>query len=115
MAASRSRWLVRALLDAAVLLSAYVAAWTIRFGDDLPHFIPFARQALPYVVAGQLLALALARAWQPTAGRVLLRAAAGILLGSIVGTSAVFLRFGGEGLSRTALIFAVALAIAGCL
>lgn len=115
MGISSASRLVRPILaDAIIALAAYTVAWTIRFGDTLAHFAPFARRAMPIVIAAQIAGLWIVGAWRrPFDVGTLIRVPLGVAAGSVVGIVVAFGALGNEGLSRTALTFDLGLLVAG--
>src|ERR1700676_4674656 len=60
----RPALLLSVLLDGGLAVLAYLAAYWVRFrGDRLEAFLPGAWSTLPFVMIGQLAALAAARAY----------------------------------------------------
>ncbi len=93
-----------ALIDALIAVTAYGAAWVLRFGDALATFAPFARRAFPVIVFAQLAGLAAAGAWRrPVESAVFVRTVIGVVAGSFAGAVIVYAVHGGAGLSREAL------------
>ena len=115
MAARPGSHLIRSLLvDASIAPAAYIVAWAVRFGDDLAHYVPFARRALPLIVIAQIVGLWAARAWRrPFDIGTLMRVVLGVAAGSLVGILITFAGLGSEGLSRAALALDVGLLAAG--
>jgi lipopolysaccharide transport system permease protein len=101
---SRPALLLSVLLDGALAVGAYLAAYWLRFqGDRLETFLPGAWSTMPFVVIGQLAALAAARAYAPRP-RVdwLFRVMAGVVLGTVASVVLLGLAVGFEGISRSA-------------
>lgn len=100
-------------VDAGLALTAYLAAWTLRFGAELPAFVFAARRALPLFVLSQLLGAWLVGGYRRAAPTTVVRFALGTAAGSVVGLGLARWRFGPEGLSHAALVAAATLFIAG--
>src|SRR4029077_5198956 len=93
-------------LDGALGVGVYFVAYWLRFqGGRLESFLPGALSTLPFVVAGQLAALAIARAYAPRP-RVdwLLRVTGGIAAGTAAAGLLLGLSVGFEGVSRIAFV-----------
>ena len=103
---SRPAWLLSALLDSALAVGAYLAAYWLRFrGDRLETFLPGAWSTMPFVVTGQLVALAIARAYAQRPGvDWLLRVATGVVAGTAASGVFLGLTTGFEGVSRIAFV-----------
>lgn len=102
----RPSWLLSVALDCALGIGAYLASYWLRFQDyRLELFLPGAWSTMPFVVAGQLVALVLAGAYAPRP-RVdwLLRVIVGVVAGTIASSALLGLLVGFEGLSRTAFV-----------
>ena len=87
-------------------MGAYLAAYWLRFrGDRLGAFLPGAWSTLPFVVAAQLVALGVARAYarRPRIDWVL-RVIAGAVAGTAVSSLLLGVTMGFEGLSRSAFV-----------
>ena len=112
---ARPALLLSLVLDGALAVGVYFVAYWLRFqGERLGAFLPGAWSTMPFVVAGQLGALAIARAYAPRP-RVdwLLRVAGGIAAGTAIASLLLGLSIGFEGVSRIAfladaLLFSVA-------
>jgi lipopolysaccharide transport system permease protein len=94
------------LLDGGLAVGAYLAAYWLRFqGDRLEVFLPGVRWTMPFVVAGQLVALFAAGAY--TRGpRIdwVLRVIAGVVTGTVASSLLVGATIGFEGVSRSAFV-----------
>jgi ABC-2 type transport system permease protein len=102
----RPTWLVSVLLDGALAVGAYLAAYWLRFqGDRLATFLPGAWSTMPFVVAGQLAALVVARAYARRP-RVdwLLRVIGGVVAGTAASSALLDVTRGFEGVSRSAFV-----------
>ena len=102
----RPAWLLSALLDGALAMGAYLTAYWLRFrGDRLGTFLPGAWSTLPFVVAGQLVALGVARAYARRP-RVdwLLRVIGGVVAGTAASSILLGVARSFEGLSRSAFV-----------
>jgi lipopolysaccharide transport system permease protein len=103
------------LLDGGLAVGAYLAAYWLRFpGGRLEAFLPGALSTLPFVIIGQLAALAAARAYARRP-RIdwLLRLIGGILAGTAASSVLLGMTIGFEGVSRSAFLAdAVLLSIA---
>jgi lipopolysaccharide transport system permease protein len=103
------------LLDGGLAIGAYLAAYWLRFpGGRLEAFLPGALSTLPFVIIGQLAALAAARAYARRP-RIdwLLRLIGGILAGTAASSVLLGMTIGFEGVSRSAFLAdAVLLSIA---
>ena len=111
----RPVWLLSVLMDGSLGAVVYPASYWLRFQDDrLATFLPTAWATLPFVVAGQLLALVLIGAYARRA-RIdwLVRIVTGIALGTAISGFVVAGTVGLEGVSRTAFVAdAILLAVA---
>ena len=102
----RPALLLSVLLDGGLAVLAYLAAYWLRFrGDRLETFLPGAWSTLPFVMVGQLAALAAARAY----GRRpridwLLRVIAGVMAGTAISAVLLGITAGFEGVSRSAFV-----------
>ena len=92
------------LLDCALGIGAYLASYWLRFpGDRLETFLPGAWSTMPFVVGGQLVALAVAGAYAQRPGiDWLLRVIVGVVAGTGVSTALLGVTMGFEGVSRIA-------------
>jgi homopolymeric O-antigen transport system permease protein len=102
----RPALLLSVLLDGGLAVGAYLAAYWLRFrGDQLEAFLPGAWSTLPFVMIGQLAALAAARAYirRPRIDW-LLRVIAGVAAGTIASAALLGMTIGFEGVSRSAFI-----------
>src|SRR6202171_1658598 len=98
--------LLSVLLDGGLAVGAYLAAYWLRFrGDRLETFLPGAWSTLPFVMIGQLAALAAARAYvrRPRIDW-LLRVIAGVVAGTATSAVLLGLTIGFEGVSRSAFV-----------
>jgi ABC-2 type transport system permease protein len=111
----RPSWPLSVILDACLAAVAYLAAYWLRFpGDRLDTFLPTAWSTMPWVVAGQLAALWVIRAYARWP-RIdwLTRVIAGVVAGTAVSSIVLALTVGFEGVSRVAFVAdAVLLSIA---
>src|ERR1700722_667621 len=100
----RPTWLLSMLLDCALGIGAYLASYWLRFpGDRLETFLPGAWSTMPFVVGGQLVALAVAGAYAQRPGiDWLLRVIVGVVAGTGVSTALLGVTMGFEGVSRIA-------------
>lgn len=89
--------------DVTLAVVGYIAAWTLRFGADLPLFVPFARRALAAFVFLQIVGVVLAGGYRALSVPTLVRFTVGTLIGSAAGAGFVYWRFGAAGLSLGAL------------
>jgi lipopolysaccharide transport system permease protein len=98
--------LLSVLLDACLAVAAYFGAYWLRFQSDrLGAFLPGAWSTLPFVVAGQLLALGVLRVYaRRPRPDWLLRVMAGILVGTAVSSALLAASIGLEGVSRSAFV-----------
>jgi ABC-2 type transport system permease protein len=98
--------LLSVLLDGGLAVGAYLAAYWLRFrGDRLEAFLPGAWSSMPFVMIGQLAALAAARAYARRP-RIdwLLRVIAGVVAGTAVSSVLLGMTVGFEGVSRSAFV-----------
>ncbi len=91
------------LFDASLAVTGYLAAWTLRFGADLPLFVPFARRALPLFVRAQIAGAVAAGGYRRLSAATVTRFAIGAALGALGGVGLAHLRFGANGLSHASL------------
>ena len=94
------------LLDGGLAVGAYLAAYWLRFrGDRLDTFLPAAWSTLPFVMAGQLLALVVAQAYarRPRMDWIL-RVIAGVVGGTAASSVLLGVTTGFEGVSRSAFV-----------
>ncbi len=94
------------LLDGALAVGAYLAAYWLRFrGDRLETFLPGAWSTLPFVMTGQLVALGVVRAYgrRPRVDW-LLRVIAGVVAGTAASSVLLGVTKGFEGVSRSAFV-----------
>jgi ABC-2 type transport system permease protein len=101
---ARPSWLLGVCLDALLSVSAYIAAYWLRFDSErLAAFLPGAWSTLPVVVGAQLLALAALQAYTPRPkASWLSRVVAGILLGTAAAALYLLVAVGFQGISRMA-------------
>jgi len=102
----RPALLLSVLLDGGLAVGAYLAAYWLRFRDDrLETFLPGAWSTLPFVMIGQLAALAAARAYarRPRIDWVL-RVIAGVVAGTAASSVLLGMTVGFEGVSRGAFV-----------
>jgi ABC-2 type transport system permease protein len=105
--AGRSRAAVTALLlDTALAVACYVATYRLRFEvETFPRFLPYALQALPFIVGAQLTALTLSGVYRYRESRRWLpRLIGGIAAGSAIGTGLAAGITGLQGISRASFI-----------
>jgi ABC-2 type transport system permease protein len=111
----RPSWLLGLVLDTALGVGAYFAAYFVRFGPErVAAFLPGAFSTVTLVVGAQIIALILMRAYahKPKASW-LSRVVAGIVLGTAVSMALVAAMVGFLGVSRMAFVAdAVLLSIA---
>jgi lipopolysaccharide transport system permease protein len=100
----RPTWLLSVLLDCALGIGAYLASYWLRFqGDRLETFLPGAWSTMPFVVAGQLVALVVAGAYERRPGiDWLIRVIVGVVAGTSAATAFLGATNGFEGVSRIA-------------
>jgi homopolymeric O-antigen transport system permease protein len=100
----RPTWLLSVFLDCGLGVGAYLASYWLRFqGDRLETFLPGAWATMPFVVGGQLVALAVAGAYARRPGiDWLLRVIVGVVAGTAASTALLGATIGFEGVSRTA-------------
>jgi lipopolysaccharide transport system permease protein len=102
----RPAWVLSVLLDGGLAVGAYLAAYWLRFqGDRLEAFLPGAWSTIPVVVASQLAALVIARAYARRP-RIdwLLRVIAGVVTGTVASSVLLGVTIGFEGVSRSAFV-----------
>ena len=101
---ARPSWLLGVSLDALLSVSAYLAAYWLRFDSErLAAFLPGAWSTLPVVVGAQILALAALQAYTPRPkASWLSRVVAGILLGTAAAALYLLVAVGFQGISRMA-------------
>jgi ABC-2 type transport system permease protein len=92
------------LLDAWLGIGAYLASYWLRFpGDRLETFLPKAWSTMPFIVAGQLVALSIAGAYARRPGiDWFRRVIVGVMAGTAVSTALLGATIGFEGVSRIA-------------
>ena len=103
---NRPPWPLAVAVDGALGGVVYLASYWLRFPTDhLAEFLPAAWRTLPYVVAGQLIALGAAQAYarMPRASW-LVRVTVGALGGTVAAVAAIAIIRGFEGLSRAAFL-----------
>jgi ABC-type polysaccharide/polyol phosphate export permease len=88
--------------DSALAILCYFAAYALRFdSSDLERFLPGATRTLPFIAVSQVSGLLAFRAYTYTQGRRWLpRLLAGVFVGTALGTIAVWLVHGFQGVSR---------------
>jgi len=101
---SVSRFILALWLDASLSTVAYVIAWTVRFGAELPVFMLYARRALLPFVVGQLLGALALGGYRRASIATTWRFAIGATIGLAGGIAYSYLQFGPDGLSRAALM-----------
>ena len=101
---ARPSWLLGVCLDALLSVSAYIAAYWLRFDSErLAAFLPGVWSTLPVVVGAQILALAALQAYTPRPkASWLSRVVAGILLGTAAAALYLLVAVGFQGISRMA-------------
>ena len=105
------------LLDGCLAIAAHFAAYWLRFQDErLDAFLPGAWSTLPFILIGQLAALAALRAYarRPRVAW-LVRVVGGIVLGTAAAAAVVALSIGFEGVSRSAFLADVVLMTVGAI
>jgi ABC-2 type transport system permease protein len=111
----RPGWALGAALDLILAVSSHLLSYRLRFdADQFAAFLPTALSTAPIVVACQMLLLAAFRVYTSLGEvRWVGRVVAGILAGTAVGSAAVWVWAGFEGVSRAAFALdATLLAIA---
>src|SRR5262245_56358297 len=100
----RPAWVISLLIDGAFAVAIYFVAYWLRFEHgSLATFLPGAWATMPWVVFGQVAALAAVRAYARWPGVTwLARVVAGIALGTLASSVILGLTVGLEGLSRIA-------------
>src|SRR5262245_37704505 len=80
----RPSWILSVVLDALLGVSAYIAAYWLRFDSErLAEFLPAAWSTVPWVVGAQIVALGALQAYTPRPkASWLSRVVAGIVLGT---------------------------------
>jgi lipopolysaccharide transport system permease protein len=114
-APQRPSWPLSVILDGSLAVVTYLAAYWLRFpADRLDAFLPRAWSTMPWVVAGQLAALGVIRAYARwPRSDWLTRVIAGVLAGTAVSSVVLAATVGFEGVSRVAFVAdAVLLSIA---
>jgi lipopolysaccharide transport system permease protein len=101
---ARPSWLLGVCLDALLSVSAYIAAYWLRFDSErLAAFLPGAWSTLPVVVGAQILALAALQAYTPRPkASWLSRVIAGIVVGTAAAALYLLVAVGFQGISRMA-------------
>jgi ABC-2 type transport system permease protein len=94
------------LLDATLGFVLYLGSYWLRFtAEDLPKFVPHALVTAPLIVAAQLAALAVARAYvSPPRASWPPRTLLGAVIGTLCGVGIIASTLGFEGISRAALV-----------
>jgi lipopolysaccharide transport system permease protein len=102
----RPFWLAAVLLDGVFAAVAYLVSYWLRFDrPQLELFLPKAWSTMPVVVAAQLTCLAIGRAYGRS-HRIdwALRVVGGVVAGTLLGSRAVAMAVGFNGLSRLAFV-----------
>jgi len=94
------------LLDTVLAVACYVATYRLRFGDEVfSRFLPYALTALPFIVGGQVSALALSGVYRYRESRRWLpRLIGGVVVGSAAGTALSAAIVGMQGISRASFV-----------
>lgn len=106
------RWLLLMWLDVTLATVAYVSAWTLRFGPEMPTFLLYARRAWLSIVLGQVIGVAVVGGYRALSASTITRFALGAVIGGVGGFVVALARFGPDGLSRAAIVAGTLLFVA---
>jgi ABC-2 type transport system permease protein len=102
----RPAWFLSLFMDALLGMSAYLAAYWLRFGSErLAAFLPGLWSTVPFVVAAQIAALIAVGAYTPRPRTIWLsRVVLGVVIGTATSAVLILAALGFEGVSRMAFV-----------